>query len=232
MRLRIVIPTLDEAAGLAPALDSALAASGDVVVSDGGSDDGTVELARAGGARIVAGPRGRGPQLNAGAAVAGDHDVLLFLHADTVLPAGAASAIAAAIDAGAVGGAFRIRFVAAGASRLLALGSRLANARAAITGWPLGDHAQFVRRDAFEALGGFREWPLLEDLDFARRLRRHGRTTLLRATVETSARRFERLGVPRTVAINWLIFALYGLGVPPPRLAGLYYAGQGPAKKP
>ncbi len=209
----------------------ALAIADEVCVADGGSRDGTGELARRLGARVVEAPRGRGAQLQAGAQ-GSSCDVLLFLHADTHLPQGARAAIEAALsDSGtlnggtsssaAVGGAFRIRY--SGRSRLMHLGARFANWRAQHTRCPLGDHALFVRRDIFEELGGFRDWPLLEDLDFARRLARRGPTRLLPLEVITSARRFERLGILRTVTTNWLIVLLYLLGVAPQRLARLYY---------
>ncbi len=143
---------------------------------------------------------------------------LLFLHADCRLPPEASAAIEEALAAPEVrGGAFRIRY--RGGGKLLDLGARLANWRAGLTRCPLGDHAIFVRRAVFEELGGFREWPLLEDLDFARRLARRGPTVLLPALVATSARRFERLGLFRTVATNWLIFLLYLAGISPARLA-------------
>lgn len=225
----IVIPTLDEAANLEELLPLVLPIADEVRVADGGSGDGTPELARRLGARLVAAPRGRGLQLQAGAAAGRDGrddagELLLFLHADSRLPVGAREAIEEALfGAGneeVVGGAFCIRY--SGGGRLLGLGARLANWRARVTRCPLGDHAIFVRRTVFEELGGFRDWPLLEDLDFARRLARRGRTVLLPACVLTSARRFERLGVARTVATNWLILLLYLAGVPPRRLARLY----------
>jgi hypothetical protein len=102
------------------------------------------------------------------------------------------------------------------------LGERVANLRARITRAPLGDHGQFVTRAAFEELGGFREWPLLEDLDFIRRLGRRGRVAVLPLRVTTSARRFEAGGPLRTVLRNWWIWVLYALGVSPHRLARLY----------
>ena len=98
----------------------------------------------------------------------------------------------------------------------------MANLRARLTRVPLGDHAQFVTRAAFERVGGFAEWPLLEDVDFMRRLRRAGRVAVLDLTVVTSARRFHAAGPLRTVARNWLIWLLFALGVRPYRLARLY----------
>ncbi|MCB1032881.1 MAG: TIGR04283 family arsenosugar biosynthesis glycosyltransferase [Acidobacteria bacterium] len=214
-----MIPTLDEAEALRRSLPAALAWADEVVVSDGGSGDGTPELARRLGAVVVEGSPGRGPQMNRGAALA-TSDVLLFLHADTRLPPEAAEEIRRAIVSGAAGGAFRVRF---DSSRwAFRLGSWWVNQRSRWFSVPLGDQAQFATRDAFDALGGFEEWPILEDLDFARRLRRHGRMTLLAGPATTSIRRFESLGAARTITRNYLIWGLFLLGVSPHRLAWLY----------
>lgn len=218
LRLSIVVPALDEAVELGRHLPGALALADQVVVSDGGSADETVEIARRLGARVVEGPACRGGQLNRGAAAA-DGELLLFLHADTALPAQAAALLRSAVTAGAVGGGFRVRFDAE--SPVLALGTGLINLRTRLTRCPLGDQGQFVTRAAFDALGGFRDWPVLEDLDLARRLKRLGPVVILPAEVTTSARRFLR-GWPRTVATNWLIWSLYFAGVAPRRLARLY----------
>ena len=213
------MPTLDEEEELAAHLPAALAQAEQVVVSDGGSADATCEIAAALGATVVHGAPGRGAQLNRGAAAC-DGELLLFLHADTRLPPGAAGAVRAAVAAGHEGGAFRIRF----APRSLAyrLGGAVVNARTRLTRLPLGDQAQFATREAFTRLGGYREWPILEDLDFAWRLRREGRVAVLPCAVTTSARRYQRQGIARTLATNWLIWALYVAGVPPQRLARLY----------
>jgi len=220
MRLAIVVPTLNEDDALRRHLPRALEAADEVVVSDGGSSDGTVEVARRLGARVVSGPPGRGGQLNRGAAAAGAADVLLFLHADTTLPARGGAAVREAIAKGANGGAFFLRFdVDRPAQRL---GAWLINRRTRFLRLPLGDQAQFVTREAFEKLGRFRDWPILEDLDFAVRLRRLGAMKLIEEPVTTAARRFLELGAARTVATNWLIWALYFLGVSPHRLARLY----------
>jgi rSAM/selenodomain-associated transferase 2 len=217
-RLAIVVPTLDEEDTLRRTLPAALALADEVVVSDGGSADRTVEVARELGARVVTGPPGRGRQLNRGAAAA-EADVLVFLHADTTLPPGGAAAVRAAVARGAAGGAFLVRFNRGG---LLRLGSRLVNLRTRLTRLPLGDQAQFATRETFERLGGFKDWPILEDLDFALRLRRTGRLVLIADAVTTDARRFLRQGIVRTVATNWLIWLLFFLGVSPHRLARLY----------
>ena len=220
MRLAIVVPTLDEEDTLRRNLPAALAAADEVIVSDGGSGDGTVEIARRLGARVVSGPPGRGVQLNRGANATTAADVLLFLHADTTLPARGAEAVREAVASGANGGAFLLRFdVDRPAQRL---GAWLINRRTRLLRLPLGDQAQFVTREAFARLGGFRDWPILEDLDFAIRLRRLGGMALIEEPVTTGARRFLELGAARTVAINWLIWILFFLGVSPHPLARLY----------
>ena len=218
MRLAIVVPTLDEEEALRRNLPAALAAADEVVVSDGGSRDGTLAVARAHGVRTVCGPAGRGGQLNRGAE-ATEAELLLFLHADTVLPADGPRRVREAVAAGAVAGAFMLRFDADLAR--LRLGAWLINLRTRLTRLPLGDQAQFVTRPAFERLGGFRDWPILEDVDLMWRLRGE-RLALIDSRVTTSARRFVERGVVRTVATNWLIWLLFALGIPPWRLAGLY----------
>jgi uncharacterized protein len=219
MRLAIVMPTLDEEAALERSLPAALALADEVVVSDGGSGDRTLEIARRHGARVVCGPPGRGGQLNRGAAAAVS-DVLLFLHADTVLPPGAGSLVRDAVAKGAEFGAFALRFD--DGRPIYRLASRLINLRTRLTRLPLGDQAHFVTRAAFERLGGFRDWPILEDLDFARRARRETRVALIDQAVLTAARRYVERGFFRTASTNWLIWVLFALRVSPHRLARLY----------
>src|SRR5215218_1276590 len=220
MRLAIVVPTLDEEDALRRHLPAVLEAADEVVVSDGGSCDGTVEVARQLGARVVTGPPGRGGQLNRGAAAAAAADVLLFLHADTALPPGGAQAVRDAAARGAPGGAFLLRFDAD--RPLQRLGSWLINRRTRWLRVPLGDQAQWATRETFDRLGRFRDWPLLEDLDFVLRLRRLPGFTVIEDPVTTGARRFLEQGTVRTVATNWLIWILFLLGVSPHRLARLY----------
>ncbi len=219
----IVIPCLNEVeavrSSLPLALAQVLAHCGEVIVSDGGSEDGTAEVARQLGARVVVGPPGRGQQLNLGAA-ASEADILLFLHADTRLPENAIADIRQAVADGADGGAFQVRFDDPRAT--MRLGARLINLRTRWTRTPLGDQGQFVTRAAFDRLQGFRDWPILEDLDFARRLNRYGKLTVIQRKVTTGARRFNQRGVARTIATNWLIWSLFFLGVSPVKLARLY----------
>lgn len=217
--LAIVVPTLDEAPSLERHLPAALASAEEVVVSDGGSRDATLETARRLGARVVTGPAGRGGQLNRGAR-ASNADVLLFLHADTLLPAQAAERVREAVSGGAVGGGFLVHFLED--RPILRFGAWLINLRTRAFEVPLGDQGQFATRSAFEGLDGFQDWPILEDLDFIRRLKRQGRVVILPDRVATSGRRFLSRGVVRTVATNWLIWALFFLGVSPHRLSRWY----------
>ncbi|MEL7060235.1 MAG: TIGR04283 family arsenosugar biosynthesis glycosyltransferase [Acidobacteriota bacterium] len=222
LRLRIVMPTLDEAERLPATLERALEEGDEIVVSDGGSRDATVALARSLGAHVIEGPAGRGLQLERGARLdsGSPWDIVLFLHADTLLPTGAGAGVRQAVADGAVGGGFEVRFD--GARRLYRLGDRLVSWRTRLTQCPLGDQAQFVRREVFEQLGGIQPFPILEDLDLARRLKRAGRIAILSPPVSTSSRRYDRQGIVATVALNWTIWALYALGVKPRRLARLY----------
>ena len=217
--ISIVIPTLDEAPALERNLPGLVARGSEVIVSDGGSRDRTRDVAESCGARFVDGARGRGPQLNRGARAASG-DGLLFLHADTFLPQGAVAAVAHALATGSVGGGFEIRF--ASSRPVYRVGSRIVNLRTRWLRSPLGDQAQFASRAAFEELGGYPEWPILEDLEFIRKLKRLGRVTILAPAVATSARRFEEEGIARTLLRNWLIFALYYAGVSPRHLARWY----------
>jgi rSAM/selenodomain-associated transferase 2 len=219
MTLAIVVPTLDEEEAVRSHLPAALAAADEVIVSDGGSRDGTAEEARRLGARIVEGPPGRGGQLNRGAAAASS-DILLFLHADTTLPPDGAAKVREAVAGGAPGGAFFLRFDAD--RPMQRLGARLVNWRTRRFRVPLGDQAHFATRETFERLGGYRDWPILEDLDFALRLRRLPGMAVIESPVITGARRFVEQGTVRTVAINWLIWGLFLCGVSPHRLARLY----------
>ena len=227
-RIGIVIPTLDEEADLAETLVIALEQGDQVVVSDGGSGDATGQVAEAHGVAVVSGPPGRGVQLNLGAASL-DTEALLFLHADTRLPPDAAEKVRAALTEGAVGGGFLVRWESTRA--LLRFGGRLTNLRTRLTRCPLGDQAQFCARETFERLDGFREWPILEDLDLARRMKRLGRIELIDSPVSPSVRRYERGGTARTVTTNWLIWLLYFLGASPHRLARLYRTVRSPARR-
>jgi rSAM/selenodomain-associated transferase 2 len=212
-----VIPTLDEAASVAETIAAARAAlpGAEVIVADAGSGDGTAEAAAAAGARVLVAPGARADAMNAGAAAASG-DALVFLHADTHLPAGAGPAIATAL-ARAAAGAFRIGF-----DRPRPLVEQMVNARSQLFKIVYGDQALFVSREAFDRVGGYRPLPIMEDRDLATRLRRDGGLVIVPLAVTTSARRHRSDGHARALARNWLIQVLYTLRVPPERLARMY----------
>ena len=229
--IAVVVPVLDEARRL-PVLADELgraAARAEVVVVDGGSGDGTraaldrlrrPRCPRTGvGLEVLDAPRGRATQMNAGAR-ATSAPVLLFLHADTRLPDDAFDAVARAIDAGAAAGCFRVRIDSR--DPRLRLAARIINLRSRLLPSASGDQAIFVRRDVFERIGGYRPLPLCEDLDLVRRLGRAGRFQLADGEVVTSARRWERHGVTRTIALMWTLRLGWHLGVDPARLGRWY----------
>ena len=223
MTLSVIIPTLDEERTIRETLARLQrAAFTEILVVDGGSGDGTVALVSeaATGARLLTAPRGRARQMNAGATAA-TGDVLVFLHADTLLPPTAADDIRAALsDPDVVGGRFDARLDRdRGLYRLV---SRMMNWRSRLTGIATGDQAIFVRRNVFEAIGGFPDIPIMEDVAFSKRLKQMGRVAALRSCVVTSARRWERHGPVRTVLLMWGLRLLFFLGVSPERLHRLY----------
>jgi len=220
-RISVVVPALNEARGIVGCLEALapLRAHGhEVVVVDGGSDDGTVELARPLADRVLTAPRGRALQMNAGARAASG-DALLFLHADVHLPEGANGMVREALATRRWG-----RFdVALDSPRaLLALVGAMMNLRSRLTGIATGDQALFVRRDVFESAGGYAEIPLMEDVELSARLRRLGRPACLRARVLVSARRWEARGALRTIVLMWRLRLAHYLGADPGRLAERY----------
>ena len=219
--LAIVVPMVDEAATL-PALLVHLAgwrARGcEVVLVDGGSRDDSVEMARAAGFRVLIAERGRARQMNAGAQACGGA-LLLFLHADTRLPEAADAMVRAALAVQAWG---RFDVHIDGRPRMLRVVAALMNLRSRLSGIATGDQAIFVRRDVFEAVGGFPDQPLMEDIELSCRLLRVSRPACLRARVRTSGRRWEQRGVWRTIALMWRLRWAYWRGVPAERLAEAY----------
>jgi rSAM/selenodomain-associated transferase 2 len=223
-RLSIVIPALDEAANLARLLPDLARAGPDaeILVVDAGSRDGTAEVvAGHPGVRLLTAARGRAGQMNAGAAAASG-DALLFLHADTCLPDGAMGGIADALARpGVIGGRFDVGFDSA--RPLLRMVAWFMNARSRLSGICTGDQAIFVRRADFEAVGGYPDIPLMEDIELSRRLKRRGRLCALRLRVTTSARKWEREGPMRTIVLMWTLRLLHFCGVAPGRLHRWYY---------
>ena len=213
---------LNEAATIARTLQAIRrgAREAEIIVVDGGSADASVEIARPLCDALLAASRGRARQMNAGAR-ASHGDALVFVHADTIVPMTFVADIASALsDPAVVGGRFDVK-LDANALPYRIIGAMI-SLRSRISRTGTGDQAIFVRRDVFDRLGGFPEFELCEDLEFSRRLKRAGRVACLRSRVTTSARRWSRDGVARTVVRMWLIRAMYLIGVPPARLKRMY----------
>lgn len=235
MTISVIIPTLNEETVLARTLARTCELGfTEIVVADGGSVDATRAIVRNfDGSRppeehaacsivAITAPPGRARQMNTGAGVSGG-DILLFLHADTLLPDRARERIVETLqDSSYVGGRFDVRF-----DPPTPLGwviSTLMNLRSRLSGIATGDQAIFVRREVFEHMRGYSPIPLMEDLDLCRRLKPHGRVAALRDTVTTSYRRWARQGPWRTILLMWMLRFLYWLGVSPHSLARFYGA--------
>ena len=224
--LSVVIPALHEAAAIGPALDRLAALPApwpvEVLVVDGCPENpDTLAAAERPGVHGLTSPPGRGRQMNAGAAAAAGQ-ALLFLHADTSLPAAAFSRIAEVLaDPALAGGAFGLGF--ATQRPALRLVAALGDVRNRLTGTPYGDQAIFLRRSAFQGLGGFADIPLMEDVDLMRRAKARGlRIRILRDKVATSPRRYEAEGVLRAVVRNTVLRLRFALGADPADLARHY----------
>jgi len=223
--ISVILPTLNEAASLEQTLTPIMHLDGvEVIVADCGSVDATVEIARRLGANVVFSSPGRGRQMNAGAALASG-DVLLFLHADSSLPVDFAMHVRAALNNGAVAGAFRLTI--AGKQRTLRFIEWAISIRSRCLQMPYGDQAIFVASKIFYRVDGFPNWPLMEDVELCRRLRKHGRIRLATASVITSSRRWMKLGIVKTTLVNQCCIAGYILGLSPERLARWYNRGFG-----
>ena len=231
MPVSIIIPMLNEEAELPGLLGSlgTLGGQPEILFVDGGSRDRGPALVRQAGLPVVDSPPGRALQMNLGARRARG-EVLVFLHADSRLPADSLRAIDAAMsDPAVVGG--RLDLVYEGAEWPYPWIARLGNLRSRLTKIFTGDQTIFVRRAAFDAVGGYPEIPLMEDIEFSRRLKRLGRVACLPAPVAGSTRKWRREGVWRTIGLMWLLRCLYALGASPESLHRLYY-GRDPAKQP
>ncbi len=223
------MPVLDEGPNLLQRLrelQPLRARGAELVVVDGGSTDDTWAVARAHADQVLLAPRGRASQMNAGAA-GPDAQVLLFLHADTVLPADADGLIRSALDRGHSWGRFDLQID--GRHPMLRLVAHMINLRSRLTGIATGDQALFANRRQFEQAGGFADFPLMEDIDLSARLKRFGRPACIRTPVITSGRRWDSQGVWRTIALMWQLRAQYFLGADPQRLAQRYGYRRRPA---
>jgi hypothetical protein len=226
--LSIVVPTLNEERHLSDTLVGARSVDAEIIVSDGGSSDRTVAVARSHGVRVVEGPTGRAGQQNRGAAAA-EGKVLLFLHADTLLPQNFVNHVfETLLDRRVVLGAFRFQTdLATPAMQWIAFWTQL---RAAWLRLPYGDQGLFLRKRDFWAAGGFPRAAIAEDLYLVRRLTRRGRLALASAPVVTSARRWRKLGPLRTTLINTAIAIGCLAGADPARLAPMYRFSPGKRK--
>lgn len=222
--ITVIIPALNEEMHLTRCLLSIRAEgfSDEIIVVDGGSTDRTREIALSHtGVIVIESPKGRGTQMNAGSAVA-TGDILLFLHADTVLEQGWAKALCASLDnQSVVGGAFR--FSIDNPSPKYRLVEAWVSMRCRLFHLPYGDQAIFIRKSAFHKLGGYRELLLMEDVDMISRMKKLGGIAILGKKAVTSGRRWVSRGLLRTAAINQMTMLMYHLGVSPERLARFYY---------
>lgn len=218
MKISVVIPTLNEAENLEPLLERLEATPGiqEIIVADGGSTDGTQKLTTK-RARLTVSEPGRGMQLRAGAREA-TGDIFFFLHADVLPPLDVAGQIQAATDSGYIGGNFRLRYPDGGS-----LGRWLEFIAPVYRklGRYYGDSGIFVRRDAYEAFGGFPAIPIMEDIEFVRRMEQYGKTAYLPGPVTSSARRWEGRTL-RTLLLWGGMQTAYALGVSPWRLDRFY----------
>jgi rSAM/selenodomain-associated transferase 2 len=221
MRVSVIIPVLNEEKAIGPALAALTALKPhELIVVDGGSSDRTCEVGARSGAKVLMTGPGRARQMNRGALEA-TGDVLLFLHADTRLPASAFRDIELAFsDPRYLGGRFDVEL---DSDRwLLKVVGFMISQRSRLSKVGTGDQAIFVRRDVFAELGGFPDIPLMEDIAFCRMLKRTGEVACLRSKVVTSARRWEADGVCRTIFRMWTLKLLYLTGVSPARLKRFY----------
>lgn len=231
-KISVIIPVLNEEEMLRRTLDRLERfPAAEIVMVDGGSTDGTVALLQAWSNRhspqeriVLYCEQGRARQMNAGAKEA-TGELFLFLHADALLPEGAMDAVTEAIGSPAiVGGAFRFRIDSD--VFFLRTVETLANIRSRIFKLPYGDQGFFVRSEVFERLGGYADLPLMEDVDFIRRLKKEGKIVLLKEEITTSPRRWLREGIYYTSVRNLFLLTLYLGGVSPRRLARWYRSDQ------
>lgn len=223
--LSLIIPVLNEAENISGTIQHVreMDASGtvEIIVVDGDPEGSTINAIKDEGLRTVVSVKGRARQMNCGAALA-TGDILLFLHADTHLPANAFALVQAAMnDKGFVGGAFDLGFNTR--RRIFKITESYVFLRTRLTKIPFGDQAIFIRRDFFEKIGGYRDLPIMEDVDLMKRIRKRGdRICIIPEKVRTSPRRYEQEGIVYTTIRNGMLQLQYALGVSPERLVRWY----------
>jgi len=222
MKVSIIIPVLNEAEHIADTLISLASYRSqghEVIVIDGGSNDGTVSISQQYADRVLRSDAGRAMQMNSGIDEASG-DALLFLHADTRLPADAVAKLIHAVEDGYFWGRFNVRL--SGKHFMFRIIERMMNLRSCITGVATGDQAIFVSHESIEIVGAYPRLPLMEDIVFSKRLRELGRPACIRQQVVTSSRRWEDKGILRTMLLMWRLRLLFFLGVSADRLARQY----------
>jgi len=217
----VIVPILNEADHLPRLLQNACKWEVNAIVfADGGSSDNTPQLLDQSGMKWIHGNRGRATQMNMGARES-NSDILLFLHADTEISSNHIKDIKQImLNPDVVGGRFDVRL--SGGHSAFRMIEFFINWRSRLTGISTGDQAMFVRRNVFERLGGFPEWPLMEDVEFSRRLKKQGKIACLHRKVVTSSRRWEKHGIVRTVLLMWWLRLRYWLGANPETLKHHY----------
>lgn len=223
LSVAVVIPVLNEGKVLMQSVAQfkSLAEEDDLIFCDGGSEDETCDFLQQHGLNYCQSSRGRALQMNAGAA-SSKSDVLLFIHADTMISTSDIAMVKKAmLDISVVGGRFDVRL--SGKAFAFRIIEFMINLRSRMTGVSTGDQCQFVRRSVFEKMGGFPEQALMEDIEFSKQLKRYGKVASLKNKVSTSSRRWEKHGIVKTVMLMWKLRFLYWLGIPAEKLAGIYY---------
>ena len=220
-QISVIIPTLNEKDALPATLASAARTPQlEVVVADGGSRDGTIQIARDWGCRVISTSPGRARQMNRGAEES-QSEYLIFLHADTRLPEKFQDCVRGTLaEPKVAAGAFRLQIEGSrGFLRLIEAG---ANRRSRYFQMPYGDQAIFLRSELFREVGGYPDLPIMEDFELIRRLRRRGRIALAPSSALTSGRRWKELGILRTTLLNQIVILAYLAGVQPTRIASWY----------
>lgn len=214
------MPVLNEEAIIEDTIRSLNDPHLELIIVDGGSKDGTVSIASRYNNRLISSRQGRGRQMNDGARYASS-DILLFLHADSKIgDGGIGSLLEAMEDPSIMGGAFSLAIDSR--SLYLSLVAVMANIRSIIFKLPYGDQGIFVRRSAFESIGGYQDIPIMEDVEFIRRLKKIGKIKILKEDVLVSSRRWDKEGPLYTTLRNWILATLYLVGVSPARLYRWY----------